>query len=142
MGALSARGIFLLRQIDLKPQARAVAVLFPDGYFPAVLYFSVCGGLTIGLLFLSWRIARPGGFGWGMGVIVLSLILVAIFIWPTPYKYYKTNNRQLLLRVTRATGHGEIIPRGYAPQAVPGAPGEQTTESPMPRPPQARPEKP
>jgi len=133
-GALSTRGLFALRQVDL-----GMVSLFPDHYKPAVLLFSVCGGLMIGLLFLSWWIAKPGGFGWGMGVIVLSLLLAAIFIWPTPYKYYRTNNPQVLLRVTRVSGHGEIIPREYAPPTVPG---EQTRESLKQRLPQQPPEKP
>ena len=106
-GALSQRGLFVLRHTPGSP-------LFPgDGhsYLGAVLLFSLCGGLTIGLLFLAWWIAKPGGFGWGMGVIVLSLLLAAIFIWPTPYKYYRTNDTRVLLRVSRMSGEGELIPR-------------------------------
>jgi hypothetical protein len=123
MGALSARGAYLLTQIHEK---KKVSMPFGCDYWVAVLVFSVCGGVAIGLLFLSWRIARPGGFGWGMGVIVLSLILIAIFIWPTPFKYYKTKNPQELLRVTRATGYGEIIPAQNS--------GRQTTDNQTPLP--------
>ena len=111
-GALSARGISIIRQIDGTP-----AELFPDDYFRALVVFSVAGGVTIGLLFLSWKIAQPGGFGWGMGVFVLVIALFAIFVWPTPFKYYRTSENPLvLLRVTRATGHGEIIPLEQMPR--------------------------
>ena len=105
-GALSARGVSIMRQIDGTP-----AALFPENYFQALLVFSCAGGITVGLLFLSWKIAQPGGFGWGMGVFVLVVALFAVFVWPTPFKYYRdAADPLILLRVTRATGHGEIIP--------------------------------
>jgi hypothetical protein len=110
-GALSARGISIIRQIDGKPPD-----LFPDYYLPALVIFALAGGVTVGLLFLSWKIAQPGGFGWGMGVFVLVIALFAIFVWPTPFKYYRTQaNPLVLLRVTRATGHGAIIPLAPMP---------------------------
>ncbi len=111
-GALSARGISIIRHIDGTP-----AELFPHYYFPALVVFALAGGITVGLLFLSWRIAQPGGFGWGMGVFVLVVALFAIFVWPTPFKYYRTEaNPLVLLRVTRATGHGAIIPLEQIPR--------------------------
>jgi hypothetical protein len=127
MGAISTRGMYVMRQIELDRPVPRVLTL---PYFSAVLYFSVCGGLTIGLLFLAWWIAKPGGFGWGMGVIVLGLLVTAIFIWPTPYKYYPTDDTRVLLRVTRVSGHGEIIPRGGASQSLTPRLPQQPREKP------------
>ena len=81
-------------------------------FFKALLLFSVGGGITIGLLILVWWRVTPPDSRWGLGAVVLSLLLFALFVWPTPYKYYRTESRDVLIKVNRITGQGDYVPSG------------------------------
>lgn len=75
----------------------------------ALAQLSVGGGVAIGLIGFALSLANPRGVGWGLGVVVISALLFLIFVWPTPYKYYRDRDQQLI-RVHRVTGEGKYIP--------------------------------
>lgn len=76
-----------------------------------LLVFAVGGGITIGLLVLAWRIIVQMGYSWTLGMAVLILVLFALIVWPTFYKYYRTDTPDILLKINRLTGSAEYIPR-------------------------------
>lgn len=84
---------------------------FGPSFWGALLFFSLGGGVTIGLLILTWWLVVKLGFSWTLGFIALAIMLFTLVVWPTPYRYEKTNDPDVRLRITRLTGHGEFIPR-------------------------------
>lgn len=81
-------------------------------FFRALLTFSIGGGITIGFLILIWWMIAPPDVRWGLGIAVLCVLLFALFVWPTPYAYWKTGQKGVLLKVNRLTGQGEYVPTG------------------------------
>lgn len=75
----------------------------------ALLQLSLGGGVAIGLIGFALSLANPRGPGWGLGVLVVGALLFLIFVWPTPYKYYRDRDQQLI-RVHRVTGEGQFVP--------------------------------
>jgi hypothetical protein len=74
-----------------------------------LVQLSLGGGVAIGLIGLALSLAKPGGAAWGLGVVVIGALLFLIFVWPTPYKYYRDRDQQLI-RVHRVTGEGHFVP--------------------------------
>jgi hypothetical protein len=87
------------------------SVDFGDSFWGALLLFSLGGGIATGLLILVWWLVVKLGFSWTLGFVALALVLFALFVWPTPYRYERTKDPDVRLRITRLTGHGEFIPR-------------------------------
>jgi hypothetical protein len=83
----------------------------------ALVYLSVGGGVALGLIGVALSLANPRGAGWGLGVVVVGTLLFVIFVWPTPYKYYRAKDRQLI-RVHRVTGTADYVPGYKLPEAV------------------------
>jgi membrane protein YdbS with pleckstrin-like domain len=75
-----------------------------------LLLFSLGGGLTVGLLILTWWFVVGKGFSWTLGFLVLAVVLFALFVWPTRYAYYWTEKKDALIRVERLTGKTEQVP--------------------------------
>jgi len=78
---------------------------------------SVGGGVALGLIGLALSLANPRGVGWGLGLVVIGALLFVIFVWPTPYKYYRAKDRQLI-RVHRVTGTADYVPGYKLPEAA------------------------
>ena len=70
---------------------------------------AIGGGVASGLIGLTLTLASPRGVGWGLGLMAIGFVLFLIFVWPTPYKYYKTANRQWI-QVHRLTGESRVLP--------------------------------
>jgi hypothetical protein len=79
----------------------------------ALWYMSIGGGIVLGLIGLALTLASPRGVGWALGVGTVAVLLFLIFVWPTPYKYYRTKGGQLV-RVHRLTGTADYVIRGGA----------------------------
>jgi hypothetical protein len=79
-------------------------------FLQALVFFSLGGGLAVGLVGLACWLASPRGVGWSLGIVVIGLGLFVLFVWPTPYTYYKTETKNVLVRVNRITGRGNYIP--------------------------------
>jgi hypothetical protein len=80
-----------------------------SSFWCPLLLFSLGGGLTAGLLILTWWFVVRRGFSWTLGFLVLALVLFALFVWPTRYAYYWTDKKDALLRVERLTGKTEPV---------------------------------
>ena len=83
----------------------------------ALAYLSVGGGVAVGLIGVALSLANPRGVGWGLGLVVIGAFLFVIFVWPTPYKYYRAKDRQLI-RVHRVTGTADYVPGYKLPEAA------------------------
>lgn len=91
---------------------------------------SLGGGIVVGLIGLALTLASPRGVGWGLGLGAVGLLLFLVFIWPTPYKYYRGKERQLI-RVHRLTGTGQpVVPKQEPPPATGKAPSRGTERQP------------
>lgn len=76
----------------------------------ALFLFSLGGGVVVGLLGLACWLASPRGVGWSLAVVVLGVILFVLFVWPTPYKYYRIEDKNHLLKVNRLSGTVNLVP--------------------------------
>lgn len=74
-----------------------------------LIYLSVGGGVALGLVGVALTLANPRGVGWGLGILVVGAVLFLVFVWPTPYKYYRANDHQLI-RIHRVTGASSYVP--------------------------------
>ncbi len=83
----------------------------------ALVYLSVGGGVAFWLIGVALSLANPRGVGRGLGLVVVGALLFVIFIWPTPYKYYRAKDRQLI-RVHRVTGTADYVPGYKLPEAA------------------------
>jgi hypothetical protein len=72
-----------------------------------LIYLSVGGGVALGLIGVALTLANPRGVGWGLGILVVGAVLFLVFVWPTPYKYYRASDHQLI-RIHRVTGALEL----------------------------------
>jgi hypothetical protein len=79
------------------------------GVFWGLVYLSVGGGVTLGLIGVALTLANPRGVRLGFGIVVVGALLFLVFVWPTPYKYYRTKDQQLI-RVHRVTGVSDYVP--------------------------------
>ena len=86
-----------------------------ESLYQPLLTFSVSGGITIGFLVLGWWVASRRKVRWGLGVLILSLLLFVLFVWPTPYKFYRTEDRDVRIRVNRITGAADYVPKPEVP---------------------------
>ncbi|HEY3068381.1 MAG TPA: hypothetical protein VGL09_21530 [Methylomirabilota bacterium] len=75
----------------------------------ALGHVAVGGGVAIGLIGLTLTLASPRGVGWGLGLLAIGSVLFLIFVWPTPFKYYRTADRRWI-QVHRFTGESHILP--------------------------------
>lgn len=98
-GGLSVRGLAGLLAWQVKPDWWQ--------FVGMLLMFSVGGGVVVALWGLGNR-RRPR---WRLGLVVLALILFGLLVWPTPFKYHKGREGELV-KVTRITGAKEVI---YSP---------------------------
>jgi hypothetical protein len=85
---------------------------FGLSFWCQLMLFSLGGGITIGLLILTWWLVVRLGFSWILGFVALGIVLFTLFVWPTPYRYELTKDPDIRLRITRLTGYGEFIPHG------------------------------
>jgi hypothetical protein len=90
---------------------------------------SLGGGIVVGLIGLALTLASPRGIGWTMGLGTVGLLLFLLFIWPTPYKFYRTKGGQLI-RVHRLTGSGQEVLPPSPPAATGEAPSRGTERQP------------
>jgi hypothetical protein len=84
-------------------------------FLPALFLFSLGGGVVVGLLGLACWLASPRGVGWSLAVVVLALVLFVLFVWPTPYRYFRDEHLQFVVRVNRITG--DICYEGITPSS-------------------------
>jgi len=75
----------------------------------ALGHLAIGGGVATGLIGLTLTLASPRGVGWGLGMMAIGFVLFLIFVWPTPYTYYRTSNRQWI-QVHRLTGESQVLP--------------------------------
>jgi MFS family permease len=81
-------------------------------YSQTLLLFSVGGGITIGLLILTWWIVtQRGGFSWLLGIVILGIVLFSIFVWPTPYRYDWAKDKSFVVKINRFSGDITYVPR-------------------------------
>ena len=76
-----------------------------------LLLFSVGGGITIGLLILTWWMVTSRGFSWTLGFVVLGIVLFAMFVWPTPYRYEWAKDKSFVVKINRFGGDVTYVPR-------------------------------
>ena len=95
-----------------------------SSFWCPLFLFSAGGGLTIGLLILTWWLVVQRGFSWTLGFVVLALVLFAVFVWPSRFAYYRGGEEDAckLLRVERWTGQGECL----EPPGASGTPGRSS----------------
>lgn len=113
-GGVAARGYLIVRG-----QMTAASLFDSCGFWLPLLLFSLGGGLTIGLLILTWWLVAKIGFSWTLGFAVLGVVLFAVFVWPTPYQYTSireetikggtTETTRVVLRINRLTGQAVTI---------------------------------
>jgi hypothetical protein len=112
-GGLAAQGY--LRLMTQCPASGTCSARITDWTGLALL--SLGGGVALGLIGVALSLANPRGVGWGLGMVVIGALLFIIFVWPTPYKYYRTKDRQLI-RVHRVTGAADYVPGYKLPEAA------------------------
>ena len=100
-GGLGARGLMAL--MGDRP------VVLDGAFVGALVLFSVGGGVTLGVLIYAWLLAAREAFTRLMVLVAFAVVLFALFVWPTPYKYYRTDDLQTVLRVNRITGAVEPV---------------------------------
>jgi len=114
-GGVAARGYLVVRS-----QMAGETLFDSCGFWLPLTLFSLGGGLTIGLLLLTWWLVARLGFNWALGFVVLGFVLFAVFVWPTPYRYAyirteqirpggRTDTTRVVVRINRLTGHAEPI---------------------------------
>jgi hypothetical protein len=84
--------------------AHREAVDFGGGFLGALSWFAIGGGVTIGVMIYAWQIARRDPLGKVVALVVLLLIGFGVVVWPSPWKYYASDDNKTVLRVNRITG--------------------------------------
>ncbi len=107
IGVLLTGGVAFRALAALRSPA---TVHFGSSFWCPLLLFGIGGGISIGLLILTWWLVTQRGFSWTLGFVVLGIVLFALFVWPTRYVYYPTDKKTTLLKVERLTGKAEFIP--------------------------------
>lgn len=121
-GVLFAGGAALRALSGLKgPEPNFALATF---WWP-LLIFSLGGGVSIGLLILTWWLVVKRGFSWTLGFVVLAVVVFALFVWPSPYRYDKDRRRDAtcrVLQVHRWTGEVAcVLPPSPSPPPRPGS---------------------
>jgi hypothetical protein len=79
-----------------------------------LVLLSIGGGVALGLIGVALALSTSRGAGWGLGFVVVGGVLFLIFVWPTPFKYYRAKDGQLI-RVHRVTGGAVYVPEARRP---------------------------
>jgi len=117
-------GILLLFFGGLAAQGYLQLMTPCDGQCPertvpwsGLVRLSVGGGVALALIGVALSLSNPRGVGWGLGLLVVGSLLFLIFVWPTPFKYYRTKDGELtrLIRVHRVTGEAHYVPEDRRP---------------------------
>jgi hypothetical protein len=103
-GGLAAHGYRLLMTPCASPNDCGLRMI--DWF--ALGHVAVGGGVAIGLIGLTLTLASPRGVGWGLGLLSIGLVLFLIFVWPTPFKYYRTADRRWI-QIHRFTGESRVL---------------------------------
>lgn len=106
---------FLMQQQLFEPDRDFVWTLF---------WFSLGGGVTIGLLIFAWQIARTDPLGKIIALAVLLVLAFGVLVWPTPYKYYRERNFNWVVRINRITGDMRYELAPVQPTPTPPSPGQ------------------
>lgn len=86
--------------------------LLRGAFWKSLLVFSLGGGVTLGVLMLTWQLASGDAFARALTLGAFAALLFALFVWPTPYKYYRDEALAFVVRINRITGDVQYCERG------------------------------
>jgi hypothetical protein len=100
--ALLTAGGFFGRGLSALWQDQQVIVDKP--FLWTLFVFAAGGGVALAVLIVAWRVSTADYPGKVAALILLLIVAGGVVIWPTPYKYHRTKELDVVVRINRITG--------------------------------------